>query len=183
MFDVSDFGAFKQRAEECLPDELAAWTREQRDAASALDACPYADWLLRLAECFEVARAWQLKATATCVRALLVSTPKELTDAVDAVEAGASFGELKGWLARVDVIGRTKNMKPAEAARAVQDLLHVAMVPDDEGMTAAIAHFTAESLARDELLPSGAAAFLAAFDRHRRALRGQLGTPHLGEGA
>ncbi|MBM4777374.1 MAG: hypothetical protein GQE15_06685 [Archangiaceae bacterium] len=174
---LADFELFKRHAEERVPDELVAWVRAQPDASSALEQCPYADWLLRLAECLGVSRQWQLKATATCVRKLL-GPDSALTAAIDAVERGASEDELMLWLASLDRTARQANdARMFSAARLVADFVHAALVPDDEGLTAAIAGTVAELMARDRLLESGVEAFEASFDTHRRTLRLGLSVP------
>lgn len=172
-----DFEIFKLGAHERVPDDLAAWVRTQTSRSSALSQCPYADWLLRLAECLGVSRAWQLHATASCVRVLSEPHPA-LTPAIEAVERGAPEDELKRWLASLDTTARQANdPRLYSTARVVADLVHAALVPADEGMTAAIADTVAEVMAREVLLERGAEAFEASRELHRRALRRGLGVP------
>lgn len=174
---LADFELFKRHAEERVPDDLAAWVRTQADAASALEQCPYADWLLRLAECLGVSRQWQLKATANCVR-VLSGPHSALTAAIEAVDRGASKDELMRWLASLDTTARQANdPRLFSAARLVADLVHAALLPDDEGMTAAIAGTVAELMAREVLQEGGVEAFEASYDTHRRALRLGLSVP------
>lgn len=172
-----DFETFKLGAHERVPDDLADWVRTQASSDSALSQCPYADWLLRLAECLGVSRAWQLHATASCVRVLSEPHPM-LTAAIEAVERGAPEDELERWLASLDITARqASDHRLYSAARVVADLVHAALVPDDEGMTAAIADTVAELMAREVLVERGAEAFAASREAHRRALRCGLSVP------